>query len=132
MDMRDQFNVVGEIEWRVFGTSTLRINGEEMQSKDFLRRHGILGRKRTFMGPDGRPYRWDMLLRVVVLSRDDESNVEVARYHRGSLGIIGPKMNPRLDIDPDVMHMLDMIIFTFVYVETVRMDKEKSRRGGPR
>lgn len=44
MDMRDQFEVMGEIEWRLFGSSTFRINGQEMQSTDFLPRHGITGR----------------------------------------------------------------------------------------
>ncbi|KAI9462956.1 hypothetical protein HD554DRAFT_2027397 [Boletus coccyginus] len=127
VDMRDQFDVMGEIEWRLFGSSIFRINGEEMQSNHFLPRHGITGRKRTFTGPDGRPYRWDMLFDVVVVSTD---NVEVARYHRGSLGIIGPKKKPRLDVDPDVTHMLDLIILTFVYVEKLRMDKERASRNG--
>ncbi|KAF8838893.1 hypothetical protein BDN67DRAFT_933052 [Paxillus ammoniavirescens] len=135
MDMHDDFGVMGEIEWRLFGSSTFRINGQEMQSNDFLPRHGITGRKRTFTGPDGRPYRWDMLFNVVVLSRDEESRTEVARYHRGSLGIIGPKKKPCLDVHPDVMHMLDLIVLTFVYVEKLRKDKERAARsnggGGP-
>jgi len=69
------------------------------------------------------------------MSRDDGSKTEVARYRRGSLGIIGPKKKPRLDVDPDVTHMLDLIILTFVYVEKLRMDKERASRnssgGGP-
>lgn len=43
-DMRDRFDVMGEIEWRYFGSSTFRIHGEEMESNEFLPRHGILGR----------------------------------------------------------------------------------------
>ena len=92
-DMRDKFDVMGEIDWRLFGSSTFRINGEEMQTNDFLPRHGITGRcvvlfllticrigrvhvcascsKRTFTGPDDRPYRWDMLFDVVVVSTND-------------------------------------------------------------
>ena len=42
-DMRDKFDVMGEIEWHVFGSSTFRIKGEEMQSNDFLPRLGITG-----------------------------------------------------------------------------------------
>ncbi|KIK81274.1 hypothetical protein PAXRUDRAFT_156425 [Paxillus rubicundulus Ve08.2h10] len=126
VDMHDDFCVMGEIEWRLFGSSTFRINGQEMLSNNFLPRHGITGRKRTFTGPDGRPYRWDMLFNVVVLSRDEEPRTEVARYHRRSLGIIGPKKKPCLDIHPDVMHMLDLIVLTFVYVEKLREDKERA------
>ncbi|KAF9230216.1 hypothetical protein BU15DRAFT_91162 [Melanogaster broomeanus] len=101
----------------------------DLQTNDFLSRHGIRERKRTFTGPDGLPYRWDMLFRVVVLSRNDGSRTEVARYHRGSLGIIGHKKKPHLEVDPDVMHMLDLIVLTFVYVEKLRMDKERHARG---
>ncbi|KAN0078104.1 hypothetical protein V8E55_010161 [Tylopilus felleus] len=62
MDMHDQFDVIGEIEWHLIGSSTFRLNGQEMQSNTFLPSHGISGRKRTFTGPDGRPYRWDMAI----------------------------------------------------------------------
>ncbi|KAG6372536.1 hypothetical protein JVT61DRAFT_7645 [Boletus reticuloceps] len=145
MDMRDQFDVMGEIEWHLIGSSMFRLNGQDMQSNDFLPSHGILGRfalssselfssfyrltvlrrKRTFTGPNGCPYRWDMVFEAVVLSRDDESRAELARYHRGSLGIVGPKRKPQLDVDPAVEHMLDLIVLTFVYVEKIRMDKDR-------
>ncbi|KIJ61070.1 hypothetical protein HYDPIDRAFT_177152 [Hydnomerulius pinastri MD-312] len=127
-DMRDYFDVMGEIEWHLFGSSTFRINGQQMDSNDFLPRHGVMGRKRTFTGPDGRPYRWDMDFRVVVLSLDDDSRAEVTRSHRSTLGIIGPKQQACLDVHPDVMHMLDLIVLTFVYVEKLRMDKERAAR----
>ncbi|KAG8215725.1 hypothetical protein J3R82DRAFT_7618 [Butyriboletus roseoflavus] len=61
MDMRDQFDVIGEIEWHLIGSSTFRLNGQDMQSNEFLPSHGILGRKRTFTGPDGCPYSADSL-----------------------------------------------------------------------
>ena len=43
-DMRDQLGVIGEIEWRLIGSSTFRLNGQDMQSNDFLPSHGIFGR----------------------------------------------------------------------------------------
>ena len=43
-DMRDQFVVIGGIDWHLVGSSTFRLNGQEMQSNDFLPSHGILGR----------------------------------------------------------------------------------------
>ncbi|KAG9315541.1 hypothetical protein JVU11DRAFT_3161 [Chiua virens] len=109
-DMRDQFEVMGKIEWRFTGSSTFHFQGNKMQSGEFLPRHGIRGRIESSFPQ---------------LSRDDGSKTEVARYHRGSLGIVGPKQKPYLDIDPSVMGMLDLIIFTFVYVEKLRMDKER-------
>jgi hypothetical protein len=89
----------------------------------------ILYRKRTFTGPDDCPYRWDMGIDALVLSRDDESRTEVARYHRSTLGIIGPKRKPRLEVNPDVEHMLDLIVLTFVYVQKIRLDKGHENMG---
>ena len=54
------------------------------------------------------------------------------RYHRGSLGIIGPKKKPHLDVNPDVMHMLDLIVLTFVYVEKLHMDMERATQNSGR
>ena len=111
-------------------------------------------RKRTFTGPDGRRYRWDMSYRNVVvsvniwfrlgcvisfvvwqLSLDDASRTEVARHHRATLGIIGKRRSASLDIAPQAERMLDLVILTFIYVEKLRMDKEKRQRraagGGP-
>ena len=62
------------------------------------------------------------------LSRNDESRTEVARYRRGSLGIIGQKRKPQLDVDPEVEHMLDLIVLTFVYLEKLRLDKDDESR----
>ena len=61
---------------------------------------------------------------LVQLSRDAELRTEVARYHEGTLGIVGPKQMPRLEVDPSVEHMLDLIVLTFLYVEKLRGDME--------
>ena len=117
----------------------------------------LASRKCTFTGPDGRRYRWDMHSRDVVvsvkhfefgwivssyssfpqLSLDDASRTEIARHHRATLGIIGKRRSARLEIAPQAEYMLDLIVITFIYVEKLRMDKEKSQRraaasgGGP-
>jgi len=52
----------------------------------------------------------------------------LARPHRRSYGIIGSKHDPYLEIHPDLGHMLDMVILTFIYVEKLRMDDEGSTR----
>ncbi|KAF8133351.1 hypothetical protein EV363DRAFT_53024 [Boletus edulis] len=134
-DMCDQFEVLGQIEWHLTTPSTFRMHGQELPSDAFIPRHGIRGRKRTFTGSDGRSYRWDMHRATVVLSRNDETRMELVRYHRATLGIIGPKRKPYLDIHPEVVHMLDMIVVTFVYIEKLHMDKERAAQrnsgGGP-
>ncbi|KAG0696213.1 hypothetical protein DFH29DRAFT_952080 [Suillus ampliporus] len=137
MSMRDQFEVMGEIEWHTFASSKFRFGGTEVATKDFIPRRGWRGRKRVFTGPDGCSYRWDLQFRVVVLSRDDGSRTEVARFHRATLGIIGRKRKATLEVSPEVAHMMDTVIMTFIYVEKLRMDKEQASRnaaasgGGP-
>ncbi|KAG1778517.1 hypothetical protein EV702DRAFT_1093804 [Suillus placidus] len=134
--MQDQFDVLGEIEWHAFTSSKFRFRGTEVETKAFIPKRGLLGRKRVFTGPDGRPYRWDLKSKVVVLSRDDESRNEVARFHRATLGIIGRKKKATLEVSPEVVHMMDTIIMTFIYVEKLRKDKEDAAKrsaasGGP-
>lgn len=124
-DMRDHLETIGEIEWHLMSSSVMRLHGREMMTDTFIPSHGFTRRKRTFTGPDGLSYRWDMDFRIVRLSRDDASRQELARSHRRSLGIIGPKKDPSLDVDPSLMHMLDMVVLTFIYVEKLRRDKEK-------
>ncbi|OAX35001.1 hypothetical protein K503DRAFT_402975, partial [Rhizopogon vinicolor AM-OR11-026] len=83
-------------------------------------------RKRVFTGPDGRSYRWDLGGGVVVLSLNDGSRTVVARSHRATLGIIGRRREATLEISPTVAHMMDIVIMTFIYVETIRMKKDRS------
>ncbi|KAG2365619.1 hypothetical protein BDR07DRAFT_1398215 [Suillus spraguei] len=128
--MRDQFEVLGEIEWHQFGSSKFRTGGTEIETNQFIPRKGLLSGKRVFTGPDGRPYRWDLTFNVVILSRNDGSRMEVARFHRATLGIIGKKRKAMLEVSPEMAHMMDTVIMTFVYVEQLRRDKEKRRTIG--
>ncbi|KAG1853160.1 hypothetical protein DFJ58DRAFT_841690 [Suillus subalutaceus] len=124
--MQDQFDVLGEIEWHDFASSKFRYGGTEVETKKFIPKRGLLGQKRVFIGADSRPYRWDLKSSVVVLSRDDASRTEVARSHRATLGIIGRKREAMLEVSPEVAHMMDTIIMTFIYVEKLRMDQEEA------
>ncbi|KAG2058665.1 hypothetical protein BDR06DRAFT_949902 [Suillus hirtellus] len=125
--MYDQFDVLGEIEWHTFVSSKFRSHGTEVKADVFIPKRGFWGRKRVFTGPDGRPYRWDLKSSVVVLSRDDKPRTEVARFHRATLGIIGRKRKATLEVSPEVAHMMDTVITTFIYVEQLRRDEEQAR-----
>jgi len=121
--------VMGSIEWNWFGSSKFTIGGTELESNVFLPSQGILGRTRTFTGPDGRQYKWVMYMKDVVLWLDDGSETEIARYHRATLGIIGKRRSAFLEIAPwQAEHMLDYVVLTFIYVEKLRMDRENARR----
>ncbi|OAX34858.1 hypothetical protein K503DRAFT_697927 [Rhizopogon vinicolor AM-OR11-026] len=122
-DMRDQFDIIGEIEWHTFTSSRFRFGGTEVATKEFIPSKGLTGRKRIFTGPDGHSYRWDLNIR---LSQNNESQTELARSHRATLGIIGKKRKATLEVSPEVAHsMMDTVIMTFIYVEKLRMDMEE-------
>ncbi|KAI6012970.1 hypothetical protein EDC04DRAFT_2760228 [Pisolithus marmoratus] len=104
-DMQDHMEAIGEIEWNLIRPSIMRLHGQEMMTNTFIPRHGFRGRKRTFTGPDGLPYRWDMDFKIVRLSRNDATRQELARSYRRSLGIIGPRRDPSLDVDPKKLRM---------------------------
>ncbi|KAG2365611.1 hypothetical protein BDR07DRAFT_1607358 [Suillus spraguei] len=126
--MHDHFDVLGEIEWHTFGSSKFRSGGTEVKTGKFIPKKCLRGRKRVFIGPDKRPYRWDLESKVVILSRDDGFRMEVARFHRASLGITERKHKAMLEVSPEVAHMMDTVIMTFIYVEKLRRDKEEISR----
>ncbi|KAI6124348.1 hypothetical protein EDD17DRAFT_1511117 [Pisolithus thermaeus] len=125
-DVQDNFEIIGEIEWHAIGSSTLRLYGDEMKTKDFTPRHGLLRNKRVFKGPDGPLYRWEAEFSVVHLSRDGETRQKLAKSHRRNLGIIGARRDPYLEVSEELEHMLDMIVLTFIYIEKLRMDDEEA------
>jgi hypothetical protein len=43
-DMRDQFDVIGEIEWHAFTSSKFRFGGTEVATKEFIPSRGFTGR----------------------------------------------------------------------------------------
>ncbi|EGO29653.1 hypothetical protein SERLADRAFT_445433 [Serpula lacrymans var. lacrymans S7.9] len=106
--------------------SKLRFNGNEVWTEYYIPASGFIGRKYTFIGPDGRKYKRTSvssdslfifpafsLTQRRQLERGDGSNIPVACFHNGSLGIFGE-------------HILDTVVLTFVYVEKLRKDQERS------
>ncbi|KAG2365620.1 hypothetical protein BDR07DRAFT_1398217 [Suillus spraguei] len=122
--MQDQFEVLGEIEWHTFTSSKIRTGGTEVETKKFIPEKGLLGRTRW------TALSLDLETSVVVLSRDDSSRMQVARFHRATLGIIGKSRKAMLEVSPEVAHMMDTVIMTFIYVEKLRRDQEDSPNGG--
>lgn len=52
-----------------------------------------------------------------------ESNVALARFHKKNFGIRKQSHPPYLDVSPAVRHMLDHVILTYVYVESLRRER---------
>ena len=61
------------------------------------------------------------------LIMNDGSETVIAEYHRRSLGILNSAHDPYLRVSPQSMHMLDLIVATFILVEEKRLDAETQR-----
>ncbi|KAH6901959.1 hypothetical protein BKA70DRAFT_1157550 [Coprinopsis sp. MPI-PUGE-AT-0042] len=88
------------------------------------------GRDRIWVGPDGQEYRWEMGLSKPELYVNDKKNgTLVAKFHREHSGFMGihDKSQASLEIYGQVSEpLLDMILVTFVYMETIRAQRERS------
>ncbi|KAG8215613.1 hypothetical protein J3R82DRAFT_7480 [Butyriboletus roseoflavus] len=54
-----------------------------------------------------------------------ESNVELVRFHKKNLGMMKPSHPAYLEVSTEVVRMLDQIILTFVYVESLRQKQHR-------
>ncbi|KAF8061804.1 hypothetical protein FPV67DRAFT_1564020 [Lyophyllum atratum] len=68
----------------------------------------------AFMGPDNRPYKWQIFIQSPVLILNDNSNTLLARYRRAKLGIVSRSRKAFLEILPAGLSAVDLIVVTFV------------------
>ncbi|KAH7925699.1 hypothetical protein BV22DRAFT_1064496 [Leucogyrophana mollusca] len=118
----------GEIEWHKWSSSIIRFGGHEMQTSLFIPSRGFTGLTHYFTGHDGRPYKWKLGPDACTLKRDDASEAIVARFHHANHGIMKPKHDAYLEVWPDIIHMVDLVLVTFIYVEKLRRDHNRSRQ----
>jgi hypothetical protein len=57
---------------------------------------------------------------------NNEEKTMVARFSRRNLGIIGTRHPATLEITPAGEHIVETILVTFIYIEKLRKDKERS------
>lgn len=58
---------------------------------------------------------------------DDSENV-VARYHKPHTGVAGKARKPRLEILPAGGHMVDLVVITFLYINTLRRKRQRGAK----
>ncbi|KAK0211829.1 hypothetical protein IW262DRAFT_1280228 [Armillaria fumosa] len=129
VDFRDRFVALGSIEWNVLSSSVMRFKGKEFKPSDFLKKQGWgwYGKNRVFEGPDGKEYKWKMTS-TSKLFRNDGSDTPIAKWHIRKCGLFNPgkAMPAYLEVFPEGEHMVDLIFFTFIYVEKIRKDNERA------
>ncbi|KAF8548306.1 hypothetical protein OG21DRAFT_1423294, partial [Imleria badia] len=55
------------------------------------------------------------------------ARAHLVKFHTRNLGIRKPSHPPFLEIAPEVAHMLDHIIVTYIYMERMRRDVEDEK-----
>ncbi|KAK0186379.1 hypothetical protein F5146DRAFT_1227035 [Armillaria mellea] len=130
VDFKDRFAPLGYIDWKVFVSSVLRYNGKEVKATGYLKKQGwgFYGRNRVFNGPDGKEYKWILGASISKLVLNDKSETLIAKFHTRKFGLFSPgKARPAyLEILPEGEHMVDVIFFTFIYIEKIRKEKERA------
>ncbi|KAF8352171.1 hypothetical protein F5887DRAFT_1068518 [Amanita rubescens] len=129
-ELRERFAHLAEIKFNKITSSVMRYRGEEFKTSEFFTKKelGWFGRHRAFTGPDGLEYKWILGFRVPELVRQDVARTPVARFHRRRLGVFGKARQASLEIFPEGMHMVDLILVTFVYAQKIRNDAERASR----
>jgi len=93
----------------------------------FFTGSNLIGTSRTFVGPDGKSYSWHLGMTTSMLTLKQEVTVDVprtiAKFY--PLNTVSSGRNPYLEIQPEGRHMLDIIVITWVYIETKRRGLEK-------
>ncbi|KAI0692522.1 hypothetical protein BC835DRAFT_1254593, partial [Cytidiella melzeri] len=104
-----------EIEWhRRLGNSVLQFRGRSVNVEDYIFKAGFWSSKQQFTSSSGRRYTWDEnIVRWIPLRL---FRALFARWHNKSLGILGKKHPPYLQISQDVLDDVDEIIVTLVYI----------------
>ncbi|KIJ07880.1 hypothetical protein PAXINDRAFT_60208, partial [Paxillus involutus ATCC 200175] len=111
------------ISWHVFQSDEIRFGGQVIKADDMLTWRWFSS-TRHFIGPDGRAYKWKLRSSNLNCLQHEDSQDELAKYHNRNLGIRSPSHPPYLEISPSVTHILDYIIVTFVYIETLSQQQQ--------
>ncbi|KIK93043.1 hypothetical protein PAXRUDRAFT_829396 [Paxillus rubicundulus Ve08.2h10] len=116
---------MGVIEWHKLKKTIIRFNGKELEADAMLEKRSWEN-GRYFTGPDKRSYKWKLGATYCWL-KAAESDVELARFHQKNLGIRKESHPPYLDVSSKVVHMMDHIIITYLYVEKLRQEQGGQR-----
>ncbi|KAG5721393.1 hypothetical protein E4T56_gene12923 [Termitomyces sp. T112] len=106
--------LIGHLELR--GTRDLRLRFCDIGSELILhpKAETDLDISWTFLGPDSRPYKWQIFFQYPVFTLNDNSNTLLARYRRAKLGIVSRSRKAFIQITPAGLDVADLIVVTFV------------------
>ncbi|THH32337.1 hypothetical protein EUX98_g1832 [Antrodiella citrinella] len=113
---------VAKIEWRQWKSSSIWFEEREWKANEFMPNTGFMSGKRVFTGPDGHSYTWHSDTYLTV-STPDNPKLEIARFHEPALFNWKKRY---LNIVLEGLHMVDLIIATWVYVAILEQESNSS------
>ncbi|KAH6901955.1 hypothetical protein BKA70DRAFT_1405292 [Coprinopsis sp. MPI-PUGE-AT-0042] len=125
---------LASIRFRTYHSDEITMNGATKKESEIFKHTGVgfHGRDRVWKGPDGQEYRWEMGASKPKLFRNDKNQTLVATFHRqhsGGVLATREKTPASLEIFGGVSEdLLDMILSTFVYMETTRAKRSKETK----
>ncbi|TCD60806.1 hypothetical protein EIP91_009491 [Steccherinum ochraceum] len=118
------------IHWHTLSSAKLVYNMQIIDLDRFMTGSDLIGSARMFTGPDGLSYSWHLgqMMSHLTLNAtgSDGSSKEVAKFYPQT-NLRSSNAKPYLDVHPEGLHMLDLIVITWVYIETRRRELEKRR-----
>jgi hypothetical protein len=132
--------VVGEIHWHTFSANKIRLgggrNGEDwMPEKKFLKKVKSESKSRTFTGAHGVELRWDAPksedLTLHRAADDSKLQATLASYKTSEKSFwSGREKQPaKLEVTPQVLDSLDVIIVSFLVMQQNSRDTEAYEEG---
>ncbi|KAL4247829.1 protein of unknown function DUF6593 [Abortiporus biennis] len=124
---------IARVEWHTFRSSSIIYKGQYLRLDDWLPKTGFFRKKRTFQGPDGRWYEWSgsstSSLNMLRHRKSSSRKKEIARMHQRGFFRMTPRAYLEIDdrfVSEDIYDVLDLIVATWVYIETKRIKERES------
>ncbi|KAI0698953.1 hypothetical protein C8T65DRAFT_581659 [Cerioporus squamosus] len=131
--MYDQHgNIVGVYQRRFWKSDKITLRGQTRSLSEWMpRRFSCYGSRRLF-APDGRIYTWKKKFwrnSFELVDRHTKRVVAKAqRKRQGTSGLVS-KRRMAIDLSPDVVHMVDAIVFSFALWDRLRRQDAASANG---
>ncbi|KAJ7018477.1 hypothetical protein C8F04DRAFT_1277668 [Mycena alexandri] len=123
-DASGRFGLLATLSWHIIGWKrVIQFGGTEISPETFLRKEkvGALNWEYVFTARDGKEYRWYFQMYSSTLKVNDVAATVVAEYKVSSVGVVSKPARPAsLEISPEFEYMVDEIMVTFIYLETIR------------
>ncbi|TCD64775.1 hypothetical protein EIP91_003635 [Steccherinum ochraceum] len=115
-------NEMARITWNTLSSSRIVFEGKILEVDQFMPRSGFLWCNRTFQGPDGLTYVWHNGSHLSLSVMRDGQKVEVVRFHEP----FSFRKKPYLIVQEEAMHILDLVVATWVFVATRKQEDERT------